>query len=236
MNGIPIIDILLFAGVAIFLILRLGSVLGKRTGHENKPEDYQASFKQKRKKKDKILETPENEQENVVPLPSLKERHNREFDEEQLQGPLQQGYKQIREYDTEFSPSQFLEGATSAFEWILQAYVEGNKETLKELLASDVYNNFAASISQRESLGHRLEEMLVGIDSTEVLEAFMEGTKAHVTVKFKSKQVNVIYNNLGEIFSGDPNKVIDMVDIWIFARDTKSQNPNWTLIATRSPD
>ncbi|MTI09085.1 Tim44/TimA family putative adaptor protein [Curvivirga aplysinae] len=234
MNGIPIFDIILFAGVAIFLILRLGSVLGKRTGHENPPKAYK-DMMDAAKKADEEVEAKEND-EVVVPLPSLKERHDREFDEQQLEGPLQESYAKIQAADPTFSPAQFLDGARSAFEWILRAYVEGDRETLRNLLADDVYDNFDKSLSERESLGQRLEEMLVGIDSCEVIEAEMDRSVAKVTVKLKSKQVNVLYNNMDEIVSGDPNKVVDVTDIWTFARDTQSRDPNWSLIATHSPE
>ena len=234
MNGIPIFDILLFAGVAIFLVLRLGSVLGKRTGHENPPKAYK-DMMDAAKKADEDIEAKENE-DVVVPLPSLKERHDREFDEQQMDGPLQESYAKIRAADASFSPAQFLDGARYAFEWILRAYVEGDLDTLRNLLADDVYENFAGSITNRESLGQRVEEMLVGIDSCEVTEAEMDGSVAKITVSIISKQVNVLYNNLDEIVSGDPNKVVDVKDIWTFARDTGSKDPNWTLIATHSPN
>ena len=229
MNGFPIFDLLLIAGVAIFLVLRLGSVLGKRTGHENPPKAYKEVLETKKAADDFEPE------EKVVPLPSLKERHDREFDDQQMEGPLHDGYAAIREHDPSFSPAKFLEGARAAFEWILRAYVEGDRETLRSLLSDDVYKSFEGSIAQRESLGHRIEEMLIGIDKADVIEAEMQGSKAVITLKIVSKQVNVVYDNLDAIVSGDPQKVIDITDIWTFCRDTKYNDPNWILTATRSP-
>lgn len=229
MNGIPFFDILLFAGVAIFLVLRLGSVLGKRTGHENPPKSY----------KD-VMESNDDREEDVedkvVVLPSLKERHDKEFDDKALGGPLHDGFLAIRSADANFSPSQFLEGARSAFEWILVAFVEGNRSSLKNLLSQEVYKNFETAISKRESLGQRLEEKLVGVDRADIVEAELKGSIALVTVNLISKQVNVVYNNLNEIVEGDPNKVVDVTDIWTFARDTATGDPNWQLVATRHPE
>lgn len=233
MNGVPIIDILLFAGVAIFLVLRLGSVLGKRTGHENPPKVYKDMMDATKKAEEENFDSDEDK---VVPLPSLKERHDKEFDDQVLEGPLHDGLIKIRMADPNFSPAQFLDGARAAFEWIIRAYVEGDRKTLKNLLSDDVYNNFASAIAERESLGHRVEEMLVGVDQADITKADMQGSSAVVTVKLVSKQVNVIYNNLDEIITGDPNKVIDVTDIWTFARDTKSKDPNWTLVETHSPE
>ncbi len=175
MNGIPLLDILLFAGVAIFLVLRLGSVLGKRTGHEHPPKTYKDVI-------DAHKEAEEDEvEEKVVPLPSLKERHDKEFDEKILGGPLHDGLLEIRRADPNFSPAQFLDGGRGAFEWILRAFVEGDRETLKTLLSKDVYANFDAALSKRESLGQRVEEMLIGVDSINIIEAHLQGTTALVT-------------------------------------------------------
>lgn len=227
MNGI-LIDILLFAGVAIFLVLRLGSVLGKRTGHENPPKSYKDVVSASKDTEDEI-------EEKVVPLPSLKERHDKEFDDKALEGPLHDGFMKIREADANFSPAQFLDGARAAFEWILRAFVEGDRQTLQNLLSDDVYWNFEKAITQRESLGQRVEEMLVGVDKADIIEAELNGSIALVTVKMISKQVNVVYNNLDEIVEGEPNKVVDVTDIWTFARDTSTGDPNWQLVATRQP-
>lgn len=222
----PYLDILLFAAVAIFLIFRLGSVLGKRTGHHRDPSEYgpvTGSDKNGRE-----------EEENVVNLPTREDREAEELDKELMDGPLSSGITQIKLADPDFSPGQFQQGASKAFEMILNAYVEGDRKTLQQLLSEDVYANFERAIREREAEGQRIEDTLVGIDKAEILEARMTGDTALVTVKFQTEQVNVLYDKDDNVLDGDANKVIHVTDIWTFGRDTRSSDPNWELVGTRS--
>ena len=220
------LDLIVLAVFAIFLIYRLGSVLGKKTGHERRPTDFNP------------LETPqpENPEEKVVQLPSLEERQKDEKNETLLHGALEKDFDALTAADPSFRPVEFLDGAAMAFEMILQAYVEGDDKTLKQLLAADVYQNFSKAIRDRDAAGQRIEDTLVGIDKMDFLEVRMEGSTALVTVKIISKQVNVLYNQDGSIAEGDEHKVITVSDIWTFSRDTRSKDPNWVLVATRSPN
>lgn len=177
----------------------------------------------------------EPEEGKVVQLPSQRRRAE-ETDRKIMESPLSEGITQIRAADPGFSPSDFLDGANGAFEMILQAYVEGDTRTLKNLLAKDVYQSFASAIQARNDNGQRIEDTLVGIDSTDILEARMEDSAALVTVKFVSEQVNVLYDAEDEVIEGDPHKVIVVTDIWTFSRDTRSRDPNWSLVSTRSPN
>ena len=224
MSGI--LDLVLLAAIAVFLIFRLGSVLGKRTGHERRPTDFNPLDDGK----------SGGDEDNVVNLPSLEDRQRDEKNDHLLHGPLADDLKQLTEADPSFRPVQFLEGAAGAFEMILQAYVEGDQKTLKQLLSSETYENFAKAIRDREAAGQRIEDTLVGIDDMDFLEVRMEGRTALVTVKIISKQVNVLFNPDGSIADGDDHKVITVTDIWTFSRDTRSRDPNWVLVATRSPN
>lgn len=228
MNGIPL-DIIIFAAIAIFLIFRLGSVLGKRTGHQRNPSDYTQS-------EGRPAKQAEDEEANVVELPSLEERQLEEEDAKLMQGPLSDGFTQIKVADPSFSPAHFIKGACSAFEMILNAYVAGDRKTLKQLLSKDVLANFIRAIDEREAEGQRIEDTLIGIDKSEILEARMADDTALVTVKFVTKQVNVLYDKENNVIDGDANKVIEVTDIWTFARNTRSRDPNWELVATRSPN
>lgn len=228
--GNGLLDILLFAAIAVFLIFKLGSVLGKRTGHEGRPGE-QPPFASP----EDPMASGEPEENKVVQLPSQR-RKAEETDRKIMDSPLSEGIGQIRSADPGFSPSDFLDGANGAFEMILQAYVEGDTRTLKNLLAKDVYQSFATAIQSRNDNGQRIEDTLVGIDSTDILEARMVDTAALVTVKFVSEQVNVLYDAEDEVVEGDPHKVIIVTDIWTFSRDTRSRDPNWTLVSTRSPN
>ncbi len=224
-EGFQYIDILLFAGIAVFLVLKLGRTLGKRTGHETKPEDLMTP----------VSESPDDKLDNVVTLPS--QRRRQEEAEKQYMSddsPLNAGISQIMKVDTSFDPISFIDGANAAFEMVLKAFVEADGNTLKQLLSPSVYESFSKAIREREIANQRIDDTLVGIDTSDILEARMDGSVAHVTVKFVSQQVNVLYGDNDNILEGDPHKVVPVTDIWTFVRDTKSRNPNWELASTRS--
>ena len=218
-------ELIILAVIAVFLIIRLGSVLGKKTGHERRPGDFNP------------LETPsrdEGDEDNVVNLPSLEQRQRDEKNEKLIHGALETDFETLMAADPSFRPMDFLDGAGQAFEMILNSYVDGDQKTLKQLLAPDVFENFSKAIRDREAAGQRIQDILVGIDSMDFLEVRMEGRTALVTLKIISKQVNVLFNSDGSIAEGDEHKVITVKDIWTFSRDTRSRDPNWILVATRS--
>jgi len=243
-NGFQFIDIIFFAMIAIFLVLRLRGVLGKRDGNEG--ANFRDLFNP---------EPPEGEsaQENNVvnlaernPKPGLADDAHPEHDLEAANdvtakpaaddGPLAAGYAQIQRLDPGFNEEDFLVGARVAFEMILNGYASGDTDTLRALLSNEVYSNFAKAIQDRERAGHVMEDTLVGIMKSDLVEIFMEGTVAHVTVKFVSEQVNAVHDENGDVVEGDPGTVLTVTDFWTFAHDTKSADPNWTLVATRSLD
>lgn len=226
MNGL---DIIIFAAIAVFLIFRLGSVLGKRTGHQRDPSEYSTS-------ESRTMKPADDDDNTVVELPSLEDRQMEEEDARMMDGPLSAGFTQIKLADPSFSPAHFLKGAASAFEMILNAYVAGDRKTLKQLLSKDVLSNFTRAIDEREAEGQRIEDTLVGIDKADILEARMTDDTALVTVKFVTKQVNVLFDKDNNVVDGDTNKVIEVTDIWTFGRNTRSNDPNWELVATRSPN
>ncbi|NKB55484.1 MAG: Tim44/TimA family putative adaptor protein [Alphaproteobacteria bacterium] len=222
-GGFGIFDIILFAMLAAFLVYRLRSVLGKRTGHEQRRSDPFAS-------PDKAAETGND---NVISLP---DRTPEEAAADVApDSPLSAGITQIKIADPSFEVGSFLTGAQSAFEMVVNAYATGDGKTLNMLLSPEVYENFAGAIRSRELANHTQESTLVGIDSTDLLEAEMQDRIAVVTVKFVSEQINATIDENGDVVEGDRNAVVKVTDIWTFARDTGSSNPNWKLTATRSP-
>jgi len=222
MEGFQFIDIILLAMVAGFLILRLRSVLGRRTGHEQSPnENFQAA------------------RDNVVPLPSA----SRETEEEAVpteiepaykDTPLEPGLISLRRAAPEFSSSEFLDGAAHAFELIVVAYAKGDVDTLKPLLSSSVYSNFASAIQDREDRAETMDTQLVSVRPAKLESVSMEGADAMVAVRFESEQVNVITDADGSVVEGSLDVTESVIDIWTFRRDTESRDPNWTLVATRS--
>ena len=229
-----VFDIILFAVIAIFLVLRLRNVLGSRDGHEG---GYEDRFKTKREGEAKrdALGRPTDD-DNVIELPGA----HRDADAQApamdetfgYEGLVGEGIKAIRTTDASFEPKEFLAGARVAFEMILNAYAAGDLKTLKSLLSADVYGGFAQAINDRESQDQTLQETLVGIKSAELMEADMDGRDASVTVKFVSEQISALLDADGTVIDGDPTKVTTATDFWTFSRSVKSRNPNWTLVGT----
>jgi len=236
-GGFPL-DLILFAALALFLIFRLGSVLGKRTGHQKPTDLFGDRGAQGGASRDRSGEREDRADENVIPMPGKRDQSWDDDGEEspQMQGPAGSGLTQIKVADPSFDPDQFVDGARQAFEMIVTAYAEGDGRTLKQLLSKDVYESFAAAIREREKAGERMEDTLYGIDEASVVDAGMDGNTASVTVKFVSQQVNVTYDSEGRVVAGDPNEVASVTDIWTFQRNVKSRDPNWELAETRSPE
>jgi predicted lipid-binding transport protein (Tim44 family) len=239
-NGFQFLDIILFAAIAAFFVLRLRGVLGKRTGRE-KPGKYDPFAKRKK---------AEAEENKVIPLPDRSRAAKAEETEEEepletvvgtaeaesAETPLSAGLMQIKRADKSFAEEDLLSGARTAFEWVINAFAQGDTKTLRPLLSNDVYGDFAGAIEEREEAGQTLETTLVGITEAAIIEAELQGRTAFVTIKFVSEQVNVVRDSGGEVVEGDPNHVTKITDIWTFARNTRSRDLDWTLVATRSPN
>ena len=244
------VDIVIFAAIAAFLVFRLRGVLGKRTGHDQRPgfgpfqQDNQAESS-----RDKVIPLPDRNgakrDENARADDSL------HLDEAGLDGagldgagldaaglasdsPLASGLTQIKLADRGFEASGFVGGSKVAFEMIIGAFAQGDTKTLRPLLSNDVYDDFAGAIKSREDASETLDTTLVGFKEAEIIEAELQGKTAFVTVKFVSDQVNVTRDGGGKVVDGDDNLVATITDIWTFARNTRSRDPNWTLVATRS--
>jgi predicted lipid-binding transport protein (Tim44 family) len=224
-EGFAYIDILFFAMVAAFIALRLRSVLGRRTGHERRRS---GGFGPAR---------ANGAADNVVALPDRSSSPPEV--EVGVTAPADKGVKaglaQIRLADQRFDVQRFLEGARTAFEMIVEAFGAGDKTTLRPLLADGVYSGFERAIDERQTAGHKFETQLTAVPTTEVAGAEMRDRDARVTVRFKSEQINVLRDAEGKVLEGDPQTAVEVVDLWTFERDTTSQDPNWTLVETRTP-
>ncbi|HLF58668.1 MAG TPA: Tim44/TimA family putative adaptor protein [Alphaproteobacteria bacterium] len=227
-DGFAYLDIVLLAMVAAFLIYRLRGVLGRRTGNEKPPRDPFRTGDAEAASRGKTPKLPDR----TAPAAT---RNGAETAAEPG-GALGEGLRQIAAVDPSFTADSFLAGARTAFTWIVEAFGKGDAKTLRPLLNDDVYGNFSAAIEARAKAGESLEAALVGIKSAEILEARLNGRAAFVTVKFVSEQVNVTRNSKGEVIDGDPVRVVAITDIWTFARDLRARDPNWSLVATRSPN
>ena len=117
---------------------------------------------------------------------------------------------------------------------IVTAYAEGDRRALKNLLSRDVYEGFEAAIRERETKGETVETRFVSIDRSDITGAELRGQTAQVTVRFVSQLVSVTRDRDGAVIDGNPDKVTDVTDVWTFARDVTSRDPNWKLVATEA--
>lgn len=226
------LDILILAMLAAFIIFRLRSVLGRRTGNERPPSDaFSRSMESDKKSSDK----KSRDRDNVVPLPERDEAA-KEKPAKEPTTPLEKGIAAIQAADPSFDEAGFLDGAKGAFEMIVTSFAMGDLGKVKGFLAKDVYENFADAVEERLKAKETLETTVVGFKSATMMEAQLADRTAQVTVKFVSEQINATRDRNGAVVDGDPEKPIDVTDIWTFARDTRSRDPNWALVETSSPN
>jgi predicted lipid-binding transport protein (Tim44 family) len=227
---------LVFLGLAVFVIMKLRSVLGTRTGFERPPE----AIKREMEERKQGYAQP-TAQDNIVPLPTAKSASQPEMTQAdrwkgiaQAGTPLATGLDAIFTADPSFEAQGFAEGAKSAYEMIVQAYSKGDRKTLKNFLGKDVFEGFSGAIQERETLKHVSETTFVSIDRADIVGAEMRDKFAHVTVSFTSKLISAVRDSAGLVVDGSVDKIVDVNDIWTFARDVSTRDPNWKLVATES--
>ena len=223
-DGFQLLDIILFAMIAAFLVLRLRSVLGRRTGHQRPPSDASTDNGVKTKSKENVVELSDQ-------TPNESDLNSEEIDPSD---PVAAGLAEIRAADPSFEPTTFVSGAVAAFEIVVQAFAEGDKDSLRGLLNNEVLDNFGLEIDKREKAGETLETTVIGIKKENIIEARVNGETAFITVEILSEQVNVVRDSDGQTIDGDENQITTVTDIWTFARNTRARDPNWRLVETRS--
>lgn len=217
-DGYQFIEIVVFAVIAGVLVVRLRSVLGRRTGTEQRRDPF----------------TPPSSDmppQKVVPLP----RRNRLAPPPAGPLPLGQALDQLKAADKSFDEKAFLGGARAAFEIIVNAFAKGDSATLEPLLSHEVYASFAAAIRERAARHETLSTNLLTLKTVDIAEASLAADIAQVTVRFVSDQINVTRTAEGKVVDGNPDQVEEKTDLWTFSRPVNSRDPNWTLVATHSP-
>ena len=238
-------DIILIGLVAVFLILRLRSVLGKRTGNERPPARDPFTPPAPPPASPRVGDAPaagQSGNDNVVPLPNAGAPAPRPSLATTGPGGIRAtvlpsataGVAAIRAADPAFEPIGFSAGARAAFTTIVEAFAKGDTGSLRPLLDGPTYASFEAAIRGRAERKEKAETTLIGFEASDIAAAALQGTQAVVTVRFVSEQINVLRNADGQIIDGNPNEVQKVVDLWTFRRDTKSGDPNWLLIKTES--
>lgn len=210
------LDILIFAVIAVLLVLRLRSVLGQRSGYEQPQDESGANRFQKGKNDNEPIRLhPENDGPVLV---------------------AEQGLDALRRMDRSFSEKQFLQGASMAFDMILTAYAEGDLTQLKRLLGYDLLQSFTESVQARNKAGESLSITLDDIKEASILNIAVRDQIASITVHFHSVQTRIARDADGaELVEGESGPS-DYTDIWTFERDLSLSDPNWKLVETESPD
>ena len=223
---------LFFLVAAVVVFLQLRSVLGKRTGNEKPPFNPYSSARRS--------QTEGQPADNVITLPKRKPDGERDYTSIDKISPAgtdaNAGLRAIKDNDPAFDPAEFLNGAKMAYEMIVTAFNDGDRKALKGLLSKDVFDGFNAAISEREMRGEKIQSNFVGISKADFADAEFKGSEAQVTLKIISQLVSATLDKDGNVIDGDKEAVTEVKDVWTFARDTRSRDPNWKLIATEAED
>lgn len=226
-DGFVFIEIVIFAMIAAFLVYRLRSVLGRRTGEERQRSNPFTPAPGAAKP-DNVVNLPERNRTRPDVAPGA----DVVVSDEPLS--LAASIDQIRAADPTFDEKHFLEGSKAAFAMIVDAFARGDTATLRPLLADDVYDSFAQVIRDRQAAGEQHEARIEQVREAEVVEAKLDaGRTARVTVRLVSDQVNVVRDRNGAVIDGDPKALVENTDVWTFARNLRSRDPNWALVEVR---
>jgi predicted lipid-binding transport protein (Tim44 family) len=227
---------IIFLALAVFIFLRLRNVLGQRTGTERPPYDRAARDVVQGAQDNNIVPMPGKVIDPAPPAPSAAviPPSDRWKGLTEPGTPLALGLDAVAALDPSFDPQHFLSGARGAYEMIVLAFANGDRRALKDLLSSEVYESFEAVIRDREKHEQKTETRFVSIDKAELVSAEVRDRSAQLTVRFVSQMISVTRDKAGAIVDGNPEKVTDITDVWTFARDSSSRDPNWKLVGTGS--
>jgi len=233
MSGFFDIYSIIFLIIAVVIFMRLGSVLGRRTGNQPSP------YEQPR------VKPPAGaaRNDNVVALPPRERGATTAAEAPELKPlspyaaagtPLHDGLSAIAKDDPEFDPDHFIAGAKVAYEMVVTAFAQGDRQTLKNLLAPEVYDGFVNAITEREKKGDKAELTFVGIEEVKMTSAELDGRVARISLRFVAELISCTRDKDGKVVDGDPTEVQTIRDAWTLARDVGSRDPNWKLVATEA--
>ncbi len=224
---------LIFIVAAAVVFYQLRNVLGKRTGNEKTPFDPYAGSR--REKIDGAVT-----EGNVITLPKRKADGEKDYtaiDAATKPGTdANIGLRALKDSDPSFDPDGFINGAKMAYEMIVTAYADGDRKALKGLLSKDVFDGFSSAIDEREMRGEKVQSSFVGISKADISDAEVKGTEGQITLKLVSQLISATLDKDGKVIDGDKEAVTEVKDVWTFARDTRSRDPNWKLVATEAEE
>jgi predicted lipid-binding transport protein (Tim44 family) len=227
----PEIDLptVIFALVALFVAYKLRSVLGMRQDSERQPGGLLAPLRRVPAPPTPVVE-PDGPALTPASLPAADRWKG-------VAGPdaaVWSGLDAIAAADRSFSPQTFLSGARMAYDMVVHAFAAGDSATLRNLMSPEAFANFDAAIRSRAAASHTMTTTVVSIDDASIVGAQLVASTAQLSVRFAAKLVSVTRDAQGAVVDGSPSTVVDHIDLWTFARDIRSRNPNWTLTATES--
>lgn len=206
--------LLVFAGIAAFVIFRLISVMGTRTGHEQRPDLERMARSANDRANEENREAEHNPDAPATPK------------------PVSTNARVLRDADPDFDEAAFLAGAKSAYEMIVEAFAAGDIRSIRPYLSDSVYDAFKQAVSARDAAGHVSDVKFVGIEDASIVSGAVEGGYMNATTAFTSNQVRVTRDAQGDVVDGDPNRIDLVKDRWTFSRKADSGDPNWVLVAT----
>jgi predicted lipid-binding transport protein (Tim44 family) len=228
---------IIFLALAVFIFLRLRNVLGQRTGNERPPFDRAAARDTIPGKQDtNVVSMPGTviDQAPTAPNADVVPPSDRWKGIAEPESDLAHGLNAIAQHESSFDAHHFIAGAKGAYEMIVMAFANGDRRALRELLSSEVYESFEAAIKDREKNDLKVETRFVSIEKAELIGAELRDRIAQLTVRFVSQMISVTRDKSGAVVDGTPDKVADITDVWTFARDVSSRDPNWKLVGTGS--
>lgn len=218
MNSSPLIQLLVLAGIAIFLILRLKSVLGSREGFEQPPVPKSDANARTRPELEVIEGGPDLDITDHVPEDS----------------EAAKALAEMKRVEPSFHVADFLQGARGAYEMIVLGYERGELSEIQPFLSEDIYESFVDGVAAREDQGLTIESEFIGVREIKLLDAvFDEATnEAELTIRFIAELTTTVRDAEGEIVEGSPTEVKKQKDSWSFARTMGAEDPNWLLVST----
>jgi predicted lipid-binding transport protein (Tim44 family) len=232
---------IIFLALAVFIFLRLRSVLGQRTGRERPPYDPYSPAPRE------AVRTPASDKVVTLPPrpPAADPAPTRPADPppppaDRWKGLADSGSSAatgldaIAAADSTFDAKHFIVGARAAYEMIVTAFAEGDRRQLRNLLSREVFDGFDAAITEREGRGETAETRFVSIDGATIAAAELRARTAQLTIRFVSKLISATRDRAGNVIDGNAEKVTDVTDVWTFARDVTSRDPNWKVVATEA--
>ena len=231
---------LVFLALAVFVIWRLRSVLGQKTGREQPPADpftrreTPDASRPAPAPSDNVVRLPTGAPDRAAPAPAAQGPRDRWAGVAEPGTPIAHGLDEVVKVEPAFDAVTFAEGAKSAYEMIVTAFAQGDIKTLKSLLAREVYEGFERAIQEREKRGDKAETTFVSIDKSDIVAVDVRNRVAQVTMRFVSKLITATRDASGKVIEGNAEAVVDVTDVWTFARTLGARDPNWQLVATEA--